>query len=82
MIQALRWVLVASGSFLLGLAGLERIILFSAVFNKTHAMDKEAILLNIPKYFWNITNYTFYFGLIMLVTGIAVVVYSKVKSTH
>lgn len=82
MIQTLRWVLVASGSFLLGLAGLEKIILFSAVFNKTHAMDKEAILLNIPKYFWNITNYTFYFGLIMLVAGIAVVVYSKVKSTN
>ncbi|MCY9589854.1 hypothetical protein PC41400_16695 [Paenibacillus chitinolyticus] len=79
MIQSLRWVLITSGIFLVGLAGLEKIILFSAVFNKTHAMDKDAILINIPKYFWNITNYTGYFGIIMLVAGIAIVVYSKVK---
>ncbi|MBD0378854.1 hypothetical protein [Paenibacillus sedimenti] len=79
MIQSLRWVLIASGIFLVGLAGLEKVILFSAVFNKTHAMGKDAILINIPGYFWNITNYTGYFGFTLIVAGIAVVVYSKVK---
>jgi len=62
--------LLSLGLGMIVISGLEKVILFSAVFSKTHAMSMESIRINIPDYIWNITEYTYISGLVLLILGV------------
>lgn len=60
---------IVSGIFLLGLSGLEKVLIFVAVADKTIQM--EAVRNFTPAYIWNITNWTFGMGLFLCLLGSA-----------
>ncbi|MDR9856217.1 hypothetical protein RJP21_21680 [Paenibacillus sp. VCA1] len=55
-----------------GLAGLEQVLLFSAVFLKTQNMTMNGVDINVPSYIWGITKYTFAGGIISIVAAIII----------
>lgn len=65
-------VLFFLGVILMGLSGLEKVLIFSAFNGEVHQM--QAIINLTPSYIWSITNITFGFGLISIFIG--VVLYS------
>ena len=60
--------LVSLGVMLIGLAGLEKVLIFLAFKGEIHEMT--AVINSTPSYIWNITNYTFGFGVLQLVLGL------------
>jgi hypothetical protein len=62
--------LLSSGTLLLGLAGLEKVLLFLAVNAKASTNQMEAVINLTPPYIWTITNVTFWGGLALVVIGL------------
>jgi|GEM_PF-3997112 len=60
---------VFMGVIMMVLAGLEK-ILISLSFN--HGIDMTVIKDLTPSYLWNITNFTFWFGLLFFIIGLSV----------
>lgn len=65
------------GVFLTGLSGLQKVIMISSVIEISKTKNFSGNIIYIPDYIWNISNWTFVIGLIMVVTGIVLVVISK-----
>lgn len=59
-----------SGTILIGLSGLEKVLIFSA-FNGT-VREMEALINLTPSEIWNIPNDTFNLGLFFVVIGLGV----------
>ena len=62
--------LLSSGILLLGLAGLEKVLLFLAVNVKASTNQMEAVINLTPPYIRTITNVTFWGGLALFVIGL------------
>ncbi len=62
-------IFVFLGVILMGLSGLEKILIFLSYSGNVHQM--QAILDLTPSYLWNITNVTFWFGLIFFLSGLS-----------
>lgn len=62
--------LFSLGVGMIAISGLEKVILFSAVFSKTHAMNMEGIRINIPEEIWNVAQYSYISGMVLLILGI------------
>jgi len=63
-------VFVFSGINLMGLSGLEKVLIFLAYNGDIHQM--QAIINLTPTYLWNITNFTFGFGLAFFIIGLGI----------
>lgn len=59
--------LLVSGIGLLGLSGLEKILIFAAVSNNT--IQIEVVKSLTPTYIWDISNWTFLVGLFLFLLG-------------
>ncbi|MFE6800060.1 MULTISPECIES: hypothetical protein [Paenibacillus] len=66
------------GITLLGLGGLEKILIFMIVSNRA-ALDINSVIGLTPAYIWNITNYTLSTGAILVVMGIIFLLISRNK---
>ncbi len=55
-------VFIFSGILLMGLSGLEKVLIFLSVDGNVHQIQAMKDLT--PPYIWNVTNFTFIFGLI------------------
>jgi hypothetical protein len=62
--------LLFSGIILMGLSGLEKVLIFLAYNGDIHQM--QAILNLTPAYIWGITNFTFGFGLVLFIIGVCI----------
>ncbi|MNI97198.1 hypothetical protein D3C73_1557980 [compost metagenome] len=62
--------LLLSGIFLLGLSGLEKVIIFAAIVTSFKAIDISTLKDLTPPYIWNLTNLTFTGGIILLIAGL------------
>ncbi|MFJ8071998.1 hypothetical protein ACIQZD_24270 [Peribacillus sp. NPDC096447] len=62
--------LLFSGINLMGLSGLEKVLIFLAYNGDIHQI--QAILDLTPTYIWGITNFTFGFGLVLFIVGVGV----------
>ncbi|MFF2156894.1 hypothetical protein ACFVVQ_16515 [Paenibacillus chitinolyticus] len=71
-------ILCCFGISLLGLGGLEKILIFMIVSNRA-ALDIDSVIGLTPAYIWNITNYTLFAGAILFVIGIIVLLLSRNK---
>jgi hypothetical protein len=72
-------VFLVTGSLLIGLSGIEKVILYYSIFTQYHVISMDAILLNIPSYMWRMTNYTLWFGLTLILISILSFIYGKYK---
>ena len=65
-------VFVFLGVSLMGLSGLEKVLVFAAFtsFNPNSATQMNFIIDAMPPYIWGITNVTFWFGLIFFIGGL------------
>ncbi|MCA1066653.1 hypothetical protein QTG56_00635 [Rossellomorea sp. AcN35-11] len=61
-------IFILCGVILIGLSGLEKILIFSSFNGNIHQM--QAVVNLTPSYIWSITNYTFGFGLLSLILGL------------
>ncbi|MCA1062767.1 hypothetical protein QTG56_16085 [Rossellomorea sp. AcN35-11] len=61
-------IFILCGVILIGLSGLEKILIFSSFNGNIHQM--QAVVNLTPSYIWRITNYTFGFGLLSLILGL------------
>ena len=61
-------ILIFSGVILMGLSGLEKVLIFTSFTGGVHQM--QAIIDLTPSYIWSITNITFGFGLISIIIGV------------
>ncbi|QKY70677.1 hypothetical protein [Lentibacillus sp. CBA3610] len=61
-------IFIFSGALLMGLSGLEKILIFTSFNGNAHQM--QAIIDLTPSYLWNITNFTFGFGLVSFILGL------------
>lgn len=68
--KLLATLLVFSGLNLMGLSGLEKVLIFVAHNGNVNQM--QAIINLTPSYIWGITNITFGFGFLLVVIGLAV----------
>lgn len=70
MLKFLEIVFVFSEINLMGLSGLEKVLIFLAYNGDIHQM--QAVIDLTPSYLWNITNLTFGFGLAFFIIGLGV----------
>lgn len=68
MMKSLGLVFILSGIILMGLSGLEKVLIFSSYNGNIHKM--QAIIDLTPPYIWSITKYTFGFGLTSSILGL------------
>ncbi|MBP2001027.1 hypothetical protein J2Z69_002070 [Paenibacillus shirakamiensis] len=61
-------VLFVTGSLIIVLSWLEKILLFNALHEQVAAIDQ--LLGRVPPYIWSLTNYTFWFGLVLIIIGL------------
>jgi len=61
-------ILIFLGAILMGLSGLEKVLIFTSFTGGVHQM--QAIIDLTPSYIWSITNITFGFGLISIIIGV------------
>ncbi|MGP4042070.1 hypothetical protein ACTWP4_19510 [Gracilibacillus sp. D59] len=66
--KKLGMVFIFLGALLMGLSGLEKVLIFSSFNGDLHQM--QAIKNFTPPYIWSITNFTFGFGLISFILGL------------
>jgi hypothetical protein len=66
--KGLGLVFIFSGIILMGLSGLEKVLIFSSYNGNIHEM--QVIIDLTPPYIWSITNYTFGFGLTFSILGL------------
>lgn len=59
--------LLVSGIGLIGLSGLEKVLIFVAVSSRT--IQIEGVKGLTPPYIWGITNLTFFMGLFLSILG-------------
>lgn len=60
------------GSIMMVLAGLEKILISLSYNGNGNGIDMTAIKNLTPSYLWNITNFTFWFGLLFFIIGLSV----------
>lgn len=65
------------GLLFIALAGLEKILIFVAVSDRTTKLD--FVIGLTPPYLWDITNFTFFAGIIFVTVGICLVSIKKKK---
>jgi hypothetical protein len=63
-------IFVFSGVIFMGLSGLEKILIFLSYSG--HVTKMQPIIDLTPSYIWNITNLTFWFGLLFFIIGLSV----------
>ena len=63
-------IFVFMGVIMMVLAGLEKILIFLSY--NGNGIDMTAIKNLTPSYLWNITNFTFWFGLLFFIIGLSV----------
>jgi hypothetical protein len=73
MSQMFGTILAFSGVLLMGLSGLEKILVFTSFGNTT--ADIQSVIGLIPPYIWSITNVTFWFGLLFFIIGLSIVLW-------
>ncbi|MBY0149517.1 hypothetical protein [Neobacillus niacini] len=66
--KSLGLVFILSGIILMGLSGLEKVLIFTSYNGNIQEM--QAIIDLTPSFIWNITNFTFGFGLISFIIGL------------
>lgn len=71
--------ILTMGIFLLGISGVEKIILFHSF--RQPAPDIETIKKLIPSEIWDIPIYTFITGVFLIVLGLFLFVYARNKKT-
>jgi hypothetical protein len=70
--------LLVTGVFLTSLSGLEKIIIFLDYNERVGDINS---LKNIaPEYIWNITNFTFISGLLLLIIGLLILMKNQIKN--
>jgi hypothetical protein len=70
--------LLVTGVFLISLSGLEKIIIFLDYNERVGDINS---LKNIaPEYIWNITNFTFISGLLLLIIGLLILMKNQIKN--
>ncbi len=68
--KSLGIVFIFSGILLMGLSGLEKVLIFLSFDGNVHQIQTVKDLT--PPYIWSITNFTFGFGLISFMLGLAI----------
>ncbi|MEV2699402.1 hypothetical protein ABNC92_18815 [Paenibacillus larvae] len=71
--------ILTMGIFLLGISGLEKIIIFHSFHQPVP--DIETIKKIIPSEIWDIPIYTFITGVFLIVLGLFLLVYARNKKT-
>jgi hypothetical protein len=77
MMRAIGIALLVSGILLAGLSGLEKILIYISLNQQTSSM--QYLKGVTPKYIWNITNYTFNFGILTLICGVGFLLQKQLK---
>ncbi|UPM55468.1 hypothetical protein [Gottfriedia acidiceleris] len=65
-------IFVFMGVIMMVLGGFEKILISLSFNGNGNGIDMTAIKNLTPSYLWNITNFTFWFGLLFFIIGLSV----------